>query len=460
MRTNPDVLNANNSTAKEWLKLVDSYDHLDAPRSRVEAIASQHRQGQPCRVIQRIYGAFNYCFRVRFLEDDDQWIIRFPMPGHTKNPLQKTQNEAAVMRFIQSNTMIPIPKFIASGVAEGEFEGLGPYIVMEFVQGTSLDDLILEDDEEWNLKRDCPIETIRILYRQIADIYLQLFQHSFPKIGSLSLVEGDGVAPPSWGVTSGPLTFKMNEMERMGGVRVGASDGPFDLASDYFEALADQSLSHLFDNPRSAQTAQEFQDDHKSIRVLRSLAKHFGTNSSNAGNQHKLFCDDLRIGNILVDESSYRIVAVLDWEFCYVAPQGFLCAPPYWLIGSEPFEWKESDVVFYKEKVDLFLELLEEEEERCRVDHTLSRLMRESMRDGSFWYNMAIRESFPLSDVMVHVKDIDVFQKASISVSQTASSSVNPICEREDFLDETRPKRSWLPLFLSAPNVINLQVQL
>lgn len=159
MRINPDVLAANDNTAQKWLKLVASYDHLDAPRSRIEAIASQYRQGRPCRVIQRFQGAFNYCFRVRFINGHDEWIVRFPIPGYTMNALQKTKNEVAVMRFIQSNTTIPIPKTIGSGLADGEFDGLGTYIIMEFVQGTSLDDLLLEKDAEWGLRKDCPIDT-------------------------------------------------------------------------------------------------------------------------------------------------------------------------------------------------------------------------------------------------------------------------------------------------------------
>lgn len=221
MRINPDVLAANENAAQKWLELIASYDYLDAPRSRIEAIASQYRQGQPCQVIQRFQGAFNYCFKVRFVESLDEWIIRFPIPGYTMNALKKTQNEVAVMQFVQSNTTIPIPKVIGSDVADGEFDGLGPFIIMQFIQGTSLDDLLLEDDAEWGLKKDCPIDTIKKIYKQIANIYLQLYQHSFPKIGSLSTTEGDGNAP--WRVRSGPLTFKMNEVERMGGVRIGGS---------------------------------------------------------------------------------------------------------------------------------------------------------------------------------------------------------------------------------------------
>lgn len=44
-------------------------------------------------------------------------------------------------------------------------------------------------------------------------------------------------------------------------------------------ALADQSLSHLLNNP------QEVQDDHESICTLGSLANHFITKSNNKEQQ-------------------------------------------------------------------------------------------------------------------------------------------------------------------------------
>ncbi|KAJ9130316.1 Phosphotransferase enzyme family protein [Pleurostoma richardsiae] len=406
MRVNKDALATNKKKAQDWLTLLATYDHYYAPRSRVETIASQHRQGRPCRVVQRIRGAFNYCFRIRFDEGDDEWVLRFPVPGDTMNAMRKVQNEAAVMRFLKDNTTIPVPELITSGVAHGEFEGLGPYIIMNFVDGVSLDDVLLEGDS--SLKKDIPDPVLETIYRQIANIYLQLFQLDFSKIGSLSVVEEAGMGR-RWHVTSGPVTFKMNEIERMGGVRVGASDGPFDSATDYFHTLAEQSLSHLLDNPLASRDEQEARDDYRSIHILRTLAERFASNDTG---HYKLFCDDLRFGNILVDRSN-RILAVLDWEFSYAAPASFLYSPPSWLIGSEPFEWKDEDVRIYKGKVEIFLRLLEEEEDCCGLGRTLSSLMRESMRDGTFWYNLAIRESFPLADLMEHCLDAEPFSEVA-----------------------------------------------
>lgn len=175
---------------------------------------------------------------------------------------------------------------------------------------------------------------------------------------------------------------------------------------DYFNALAEQSLIHLRNNPLASQDEEEARDDYKSIHALKLTAKHFAPNHDNF---FRLFCDDLRFGNILVDKS-YTIVAVIDWEFCYAAPATFLCSPPWWFTGTEPFEWNDHDLVDYNANLEVFLKLLEEEEGCYALGDTLSSLMRESRRDGTFWYNLAIWESFPLAEVMRHCLATEPFQ--------------------------------------------------
>lgn len=54
----------------------------------------------------------------------------------------------------------------------------------------------------------------------------------------------------------------------------------------------------------------------------------------------KLFLDDIRFGNILVDPKTFEIKALIDWEFCYAAPREFLNTPPHWLIPNpDPWDW-------------------------------------------------------------------------------------------------------------------------
>ncbi|KAK8169765.1 hypothetical protein IWX90DRAFT_189142 [Phyllosticta citrichinensis] len=124
----------------------------------------------------------------------------------------------------------------------------------------------------------------------------------------------------------------------------------------------------------------------------------------------KLDCDDLRFGNIIVNDS-FNIVGIIDFEFTYVAPASFLGSPPWWLAGTDPFEWNDEDKKDYEAKMEIFLAELEEEE-TVPGDHAhaLSRFMRECWADGSFWYNVAVRVSVKLPQVMTHCLRIEPFR--------------------------------------------------
>lgn len=52
----------------------------------------------------------------------------------------------------------------------------------------------------------------------------------------------------------------------------------------------------------------------------------------------KLFCDDLRPGNFLVDDK-HQLTGVVGWEFTYAAPTGLAYSPPFWLILELPELW-------------------------------------------------------------------------------------------------------------------------
>lgn len=117
------------------------------------------------------------------------------------------------MNFIKQKTRIPIPKVIASGTAEGRFAGLGPFIIMEFVEGERLDEALYHNDK---IKPEIGQCTLDFIYRQMAQIYLELFEHDFDQIGGLSM-SLDG---RSWLAKSGQLTLKTNEGQRLTGLHL------------------------------------------------------------------------------------------------------------------------------------------------------------------------------------------------------------------------------------------------
>ena len=153
---------------------------------------------------------------VQFDKDEGieaKWMMRFPIPGAVMHPEAKVRHEVAVMEYLKKKTSIRVPKIVAWGTAEENiFPGVGPFIIMEFVDGKPLYDILRgvpidevfrertadeflkelaqkaakgHDDNEM-LSPDVDDNTLAIIYRQMANVYLELAEHDFEMIGSLS----------------------------------------------------------------------------------------------------------------------------------------------------------------------------------------------------------------------------------------------------------------------------------
>jgi hypothetical protein len=135
----------------------------------------------------------------------------------------------------------------------------------------------------------------------------------------------------------------------------------------------------------------------------------------------KLFCDDFRPQNILVDPETLRIKAVLDLEFTNTMPSQFASEPPWWLILVGPDSYVLRDhtvedwVKAYEPRLQHFLQVMERVEE-ARGDLSdgrtpLSGLMRESWDTKRFWFNYAARKPFdvePLFEICIDKGSIGV----------------------------------------------------
>lgn len=81
------------------------------------------------------------------------------------------------------------------------------------------------------------------IYFQIADYILQLSQLTFIRIGAISKDN----ASNTWSVTKRPLTYNMNELASVAGYPDNQfPTTPFESASGYFKAVADEHLTHLW----------------------------------------------------------------------------------------------------------------------------------------------------------------------------------------------------------------------
>ncbi|KAL8783685.1 MAG: hypothetical protein Q9195_009310 [Heterodermia aff. obscurata] len=386
------VYDRNQATIHAWQK------HMQSIGSGILKLASKYCHGQPCYAVGIRGGAFNYCIEVSFDQDEGveaHWLMRFPIPGAVMHPEAKVRHEVAVMRYLYENTTIPVPRVVAWGTAEDNiFEGVGPFIIMEFVQGKSLYEVLkgtpikevfrpLSADEylkELQRKAEAgegdnevlsPLiddKILALVYRQLAIVYLELSEHSFDKIGSLDMTGG---LQPTWTVTAPPYTNLANEMERVAGVSKEARREPFDSAADYLLNVAQQKINAMQMQRNSVDDVEFGREAYAARHLFRDTVPTFLDHENNHG-PFKLVCDDFRPGNILVDRN-LKITAICDWEWTYAAPYQQFYTAPRWLLLKAPEEWRidepygggvgEDDMrKAYEKKLDLFLRILKEEE--------------------------------------------------------------------------------------------------
>jgi aminoglycoside phosphotransferase (APT) family kinase protein len=134
-----------------------------------------------------LHGAYNVGQKVTF-SDGTAWLIRFPRVGNIcgKYADEKVAMEVEVMTLIREKTTIPVPQIKAWGLAASNPLGLGPFIIMDFIEGVSLNTLLKDPNAELDtrlIKED--INNSDIEFRQFANFLLQLFKLDFDRIGSL-----------------------------------------------------------------------------------------------------------------------------------------------------------------------------------------------------------------------------------------------------------------------------------
>lgn len=243
-------------------------------------------------------------------------------------------------------------------------------------------------------------DKLEMLYRQLADVLLQLSKLESPNIGSL-----DEVDEYNWEARRRPLSIHMNELVRLGTVaRDTLPQGTFNSSSEYLEALSQPHIDHL---TQQRNDAADSETDCRRKYVARHLFHKLARQRKLLSDAHingpfKLWCDDLRPSNVLLD-ANMQIVGVIDWEFTYAAPVEFSYSPPWWLLIEQPEYWPDGisnwkDI--YGSRLKTFLNAMEDVEDkamamgRLREDQRLSLKMKASWDSGDFWVIYGARKNF------------------------------------------------------------------
>ncbi|KAK3900869.1 kinase-like domain-containing protein [Staphylotrichum tortipilum] len=160
----------------------------DGRLAAIYAFVGQHRPGKPTGIRPPFRGSYNVVFVVDFT--DGSALLRVGVPGNVISPDEKIRAEVATMRYVEKMTSIPVPHIYHWGTAAENPLGLGPFIIMEYIpHHQSLSDVLkdptVEDTSKAYLDPDLPRDKLARVYRQAADVLLQLSRLEMPRIGAL-----------------------------------------------------------------------------------------------------------------------------------------------------------------------------------------------------------------------------------------------------------------------------------
>jgi len=180
----------------------------------------RHRRGKGDTMHPVRKGGYNLAYRGEYA-DGHSIVMKVPIPGifllsvslslsflfsllffftlgnltptkvYTPFAEEKIRYEAETMRYIAAHTTIPVPHVYRHGTAAENPTGLGPFIIMDWIDHEN-DICDAHRDPSRPVEQrsilDPAVDEARLerLYRQVADIFLQLQRLKFPRIGSLS----------------------------------------------------------------------------------------------------------------------------------------------------------------------------------------------------------------------------------------------------------------------------------
>ncbi|TVY17497.1 hypothetical protein LARI1_G005372 [Lachnellula arida] len=397
--------------------------------SLVEALATEKFKSPSTWITPMKIGGYNIIYRLRVEGLSSDVIVRRPIPCFAQFPEEKTLIEAATASYIEKQTRIPT----ASVLFHGTTAELGSYLIIKYIEhqhsmSTALNATNDDTNKPFVLDPNIPEDFLEDLYKKVASCLLELSQHTFPRIGSL--VES---SQGSYSIATRPITRGMNDMLQLAGIPrsiLPPRDKTYGTADEYYTSLADMHLAQLtFQHNDLVASADDCRNKYVARHIFRRLAREgnlstfgFKDDSWSANSQTKtmrtisspapphagsfrLYCDDLRAGNILLDASN-NIGAIIDWEFTYAAPSQFSLDPPWWLVLEPPDLWEEGIedwIEFYKPRMEIWASAMRKAEDEHEATAEgkeictgvlLSTYMRESWETGRFWQSYAARKSW------------------------------------------------------------------
>ena len=148
---------------------------------------------------------------------------------------------------------------------------------------------------------DLHVRVEQSLFRH-AEVLVELSKPEFPFIGAIKRYESG-----CWTVSKRPLTFNMNQLAQFSNIPLNVfKRHHFSNAGDYFEELAQQHFDHLeLQRNDAVEDEADCRKKYVARRLFRKFSRKISTEYCNG--PFRLYCDDLRPDNVLVDISRLAV---------------------------------------------------------------------------------------------------------------------------------------------------------
>lgn len=260
-------------------------------------------------------------------------------------------------------------------------------MIMEYAEGEMLT-RDLSELSNWSNKR------IEALYSGLSDILLELWNHPFPRIGSISLRDN---GEPDAVNLSRPLMLEFNNLE-LDGTNISSvfpSYRTFGTATEYFNSLADLQMKRLLQQRNSVETEEEAESKFMNRIHFKGAVSNFVDSCWDHG-PFVLVIGDLSAQNILVDKNGF-VTAILDLEWTSIRPVQAI-GPPVWLSGEvcgDVIVRDKAELKKFESRFEHFVKIFERQE-NLRVQENqsvfpdpgrrLSNIMKIGLSSGRYWF--------------------------------------------------------------------------